>query len=129
MNHYERQREQNFQESSGEGGCVVMPEVPGDELKTLSGLCWEMNRKIQEGQHHIARVVDNENVLELLEKLRNAGATDLMFMIPKIKEALPELAPALPAVKALLKAVEIQNQIINEMVKRIEKLEGGSSGS
>jgi len=106
-----------------EKGSEISGSVSEKTEMSLSEKLWRMKRTREAAQHHLQKVVDSEKLAEFSEKFRKAGALGLAGMLPKIPEILPELAPIFPALKALVEVDALQFEIIEELSKKIEKLE------
>ncbi len=120
MGHYSENRESDLPVQSP----VTVERIAGD----LAGLLSEIHRGKASIKHDFERVKNSEKVREVSETLQSAGVFGLAGMIPKLQEVIPELAPLY---NAMLKAQEVdekQTQVIVELVKRVEELEGRLNG-
>jgi len=116
MGHYSENRESNLPVQSP----VTVERIAGD----LAGLLSDIHRAKASIRHDVERVVSSEKVREFSDTFRNAGVFGMAGLMPKIPEILPELAPLLKAFEKVHEVDEKQTQVIVELVKRVEELEG-----
>lgn len=124
MGHYEDQREKAAAINAGVNQVAEVNRVGLNLMQLVS----EMGRKKSEAEHHLNRVKDSKKIVEFAEKFKQAGAFGMAGMIHKIPELIPEVAPAFPAIMALNEVANIQMELIAELSKRVEELEGVNRG-